>query len=66
MRFAILGVDSRRNNTIALSLPVRHLTEVIDDDVASLSCCLWTHDTLHTDNFPDVGLFSLEGLQWNV
>lgn len=66
MRLAILRVDPRRDDAVTLSLPVRHLPEVIDDDVTSLACGLSSHDSLHRDNFARQRFLGFKGLKGNV
>ena len=46
---------SRGDDTPGLSLPVRELTLVIDDNVASLTGCLWSNNTLGGDDLSGEG-----------
>ena len=43
-------LGARRNDTPGLSLPVREVTLVVNDDVASLTSSLWSNNTLGGDN----------------
>mmetsp|Transcript_1215 Transcript_1215/g.880 ORF Transcript_1215/g.880 Transcript_1215/m.880 type:complete len:346 (-) Transcript_1215:11-1048(-) len=43
---SVLLANTWGHNTPGLALPVREVTVVVDDDVASLACGLWAHNTL--------------------
>ena len=53
---------TRRNDTPGLSLPVREVSLVVDDDVASLTSCLRSDNTLGRDNLPSEGGLVLVGV----
>ena len=59
-------VITRWDNAVTLSLPVRHLPLVIDDDITGLADGLGANDSLHGNNFADERLLSLEKLHWDV
>jgi hypothetical protein len=46
VRLSILFAVAWWNDSPRLSLPVGEVTIVVNNDVASLSCCLWSNDTL--------------------
>lgn len=49
-----------------VGLPVRHLSKMINDNVASFSDRLCSDNSLDAYNFSDMGLFCLECLKGNV
>lgn len=55
-----------RDDAVALALPVGHLAEVVDHDVAGLARCLGTDNSLHGNDLADKGLLGLECLQGDV
>ena len=57
---------TRWDNAVTLSLPVRHLSLVINDNVAGLSNGLRTDYSLHRHNFADERLFGFEKLHWDI
>mmetsp|Transcript_30240 Transcript_30240/g.47335 ORF Transcript_30240/g.47335 Transcript_30240/m.47335 type:complete len:289 (+) Transcript_30240:439-1305(+) len=60
---AILGVQAGRQNAVRLALPVRHLAEVIDDDVASLTRGVLTNNSLAGDDLANMRLLVLVGVE---
>jgi len=60
---AILGVQAGRQNTVRLALPIRHLAEVIDDDVASLTRGVLTNNSLAGDDLANMRLLVLVGVE---
>ena len=66
MWLAVLGVDSRWDNSVGLALPVRHFTEVIDDDVASFTDGIGTDDSLDGNHFANVRSGRFESLKRDV
>lgn len=63
---AILGVDAGRQHAVRLSFPERHLSPVIDHDVASLARGLRPDDALHRHHLPDVRVLHFVDVQGNV
>jgi hypothetical protein len=57
---------SRGDDTPRLSLPVRHITFMVDDDVASLSGSLRSNNTLGRDNLSGERGLDLEGVHRNI
>lgn len=53
------GKTYRRNHTVTLALPVRHIATMVNHDVASLPWSLGTYKPLHRDNGGRVGLLGL-------
>jgi hypothetical protein len=59
-------VITRWDNAVTLSLPVRHLSLVVNDDITSLADSLGANNSLHGNDFADEGLLGLEQLHWDV
>ena len=66
MGLAVLGVDSRWDDTVTLALPVGHLSLVVDHHVASLSSGVLAHDSLGRYDLADERLLGFEKLKRDV
>ena len=55
-----------RDDTVTLSFPVRKVTVMIDNDVASLSWSFGANDSLHGDNLSCVRIFGFVQVQRRI
>lgn len=59
-----VGNTYRRDHTVTLSLPVRHIATMVNDDMAGLTRGFGTNKSLNRDNGGRVGLLWFVGVKW--
>jgi hypothetical protein len=63
---SVLFTDSRWDDTPGLSLPVWEVSVVVDNDVAGLTCGLWTDNFLSGDDLSGERGLVLENVDRNI
>jgi hypothetical protein len=62
---SLLFVFTRRNYTPGLSLPIREVSLMVNDDVACLASGLWSNNSLGGDNLSSEGSLVLPNIDRN-